>query len=491
MTEVLTPRMNNDLQSKYVSDFDPNTIPLTPEIDITVRGKIVDRDSVIRRSNDKESDIIYPSPHTTSIDKLTNRKYKSNIGKIEQPTIRKISLSPKPDDTKPVINRIDEVNPLQKPNETLSQQPNIEISHKPNIQLHRDPVPEQRQIPDLRVNIDKTPLPKTDFKTLYDLKSIPEYKPQIPKSPLDNIPIQQHREHVQQNREQFDAQLYQQNRPVQYNNYVRSNEMFDKYQAENATISRINHSLQTQKETEKHDAYLDSTRRALNLEDIPNYASMTPEMRSYHRGELNTKLIFLSKECGLKFSMDKFDNMSLEEVYHYFVAADKQVRINSNVVKYRGYLSTLWIVIEVVLSYFGFNVEGYSTLQMGLPNLYDGILMDLAEQSYLQQISQNAKEKWDPNVSLVISVVVGIVIFYAVNFLSTFMGKENAKYIVDKFVTFITNISNSVDNTEIDMQSMTGYLNTILKTVGSNLVQNKTNNQPVKTNKSTPSYDDQ
>ena len=121
----------------------------------------------------------------------------------------------------------------------------------------------------------------------------------------------------------------------------------------------------------------------LNFEndDIPNYNKISPE----HQRLLKIKFIQafdIMKEKYPLLTPDYSDSMSLKELHKKYNLAFDEIEISENINKFNILLILFWLSVEYVISYFGYDISGYTEYQRKLDKTFKEYITSYCKISY-------------------------------------------------------------------------------------------------------------
>lgn len=175
------------------------------------------------------------------------------------------------------------------------------------------------------------------------------------------------------------------------------------------------------------------------------------------------------------------EDLPIKTVRDTYEAYLDEIYISDSVDQYAYYLSFMWLAVEVVLCYFGYNIKGYTEAQNKNINKYRNILAELGEASV-----KGKGEKYSPEWRILIISLTQLAMIFAVNFFAKFVGKETAETLVNSVSNLVTGPPASEkildENQEIPNTvnpSLGGgfTMNDIFKLVG-NFIPGNQNNPP-------------
>lgn len=142
------------------------------------------------------------------------------------------------------------------------------------------------------------------------------------------------------------------------------------------------------------------------------------------------------------------ENKTLEEVHEVYGVYLKHISVCSEADSYKKYLVVGWLIMEVVASKMGYDIEGYAKLQMKSIGKYDQMLIELGEVSYNKNQNQiMGRNSWSPETKLLYVSVMNALFFFVIKAISNFIGYD-AEAIMESVQHFLNGAKTGAEDGE-------------------------------------------
>lgn len=127
------------------------------------------------------------------------------------------------------------------------------------------------------------------------------------------------------------------------------------------------------------------------------------------------------------------EDLPIKTVRDTYEAYLDEIYISDNIDQYAYYLSFMWLAVEVVLCYFGYNIKGYTEAQNKNIGKYRNILQELGEASV-----RGGGEKYSPEWRILMISLTQLALIFAINFFSNYVGRSTAETLVNSISNLLT-----------------------------------------------------
>ena len=226
----------------------------------------------------------------------------------------------------------------------------------------------------------------------------------------------------------------------------------------------------------------------LNIPNIPDYSILSEVQREAMRAKFNMKLEVIRKN---KPSLPIFgENEPLHIIHVKYDQYVRQAHIDKTIVKYKVYLTIIFLIIEAIGSkLFGIPISGYTSDQLKQFIFYEQFLMEIAERQ-----KEGGGDEWPVEVRIFIFMIFQAVIFIIIKLLSNILPPESTNTIraqINEFMMPSKGVVVDADGiaepptTSFDP---TGLLNMVSSFIGGS--GNNANKPPADVTKHTLPFDD-
>ena len=175
--------------------------------------------------------------------------------------------------------------------------------------------------------------------------------------------------------------------------------------------------------------------------NIPNYSGMPEVEQIQHRANFDQMFAILRRrKPELNIRMIPHD-MPLEHIHAMYESYVRPLHVNKNVGKYQFFLVVGWLLLEAAGTYYGLDIEGYTTSQMSSMDDYNSILTELGEDSYRHEATIMINEpKQSAFWRLFYIIVFNIAAFMVVKLISKFISLPQAsiQYILNAIIIMLS-----------------------------------------------------
>lgn len=166
-----------------------------------------------------------------------------------------------------------------------------------------------------------------------------------------------------------------------------------------------------------------------------DYSSMSEVQQWYEREEFRKKFNKLRHDFRDFDIPEVTDSLSLERMDVMYQSLLNMVYTYRDASQYKDYLVVGWMVIEYICGKYGFDITGYTKLQMNTMSKYDHLLLELGENNYKNTNGiMSATSTWAPEWRLLFVSLVNVVVFFAIKFMSGKVGGDMANNLVNTTV---------------------------------------------------------
>lgn len=226
----------------------------------------------------------------------------------------------------------------------------------------------------------------------------------------------------------------------------------------------------------------------LNIPNIPDYSILSEVQREAMRAKFDMKLQVIKKNKPGLPDFGKEEPLHIIHVkYDQYV---RQAHIDKTIVKYKVYLTIIFLIIEAVgCKIFNIPIAGYTSDQLKQFIFYEQFLMEIAERQ-----KEGGGDEWPVEVRIFIFMIFQAVIFIIIKLISGILPAEATASLRAQINEFMMPSKGVVvDSDGIAEPPTTGFDPTgLLNMVGSFIggSGNNANKPPVDVSKHTLPFDD-
>lgn len=164
------------------------------------------------------------------------------------------------------------------------------------------------------------------------------------------------------------------------------------------------------------------------LPQIPRYDHLTPAEQSSIRAEFRIKFNMLRTNWPTFTIPELPDSLPLEQWYIEYSKYIQHIHISNSAEKYRFIMVFVFLGMELgVTKFLGIDASEFAVTQLKSMSNYDRMLIELGEKYY----SANGSSQWPVEITLIFSAGFNLLIFLALKWLSSKVGPDAAKGIMD------------------------------------------------------------
>lgn len=232
----------------------------------------------------------------------------------------------------------------------------------------------------------------------------------------------------------------------------------------------------------------------------PDFSSMNNDEQKKARKRYINRFNIL-KETWKDFDYsDISEDMTLDEMHDAYEAYVQSIHVTRNSDKYKVYMVILWLFIEGACCKFGLPMSGYTKTQLKIMNKYEKLLIKLGEKNYQSYIYDD-ESPWPVEFDLVIISLINAIAFIILTWLcnNTPMSADTKDNIIAMVSGFLSGEQPQPGQVLFGGQHMSPLPDTsnrgldvpnLLATFGSMFMPKHQQDEPAKTPKLRPIYDD-
>ena len=179
---------------------------------------------------------------------------------------------------------------------------------------------------------------------------------------------------------------------------------------------------------------------ALPQLNIPDYSGLSETEQAQHRATFRIRLGLIRESFPNYLIPDFPETMSLEQIHAQYDTYVRHIHSSQDADQYKTWLILGWLVIEIVCTYFGLNIGGFTFTQMRSMNKYNRLLLELGENNYKAGATPAAafNASWPVELRLIFVSLASAIVFIGLKMLINYVGANNAEGLFDAATSYLT-----------------------------------------------------